>query len=112
MRREADLARREAEVTAREAALAERMESAKGILEAADERDLRADARDAAADKRERDLDLHRMLGSQDVQYGEDWEARRQAGLDRLFSKGDREASHDDRVQLTEGPVEDDPGSG
>jgi hypothetical protein len=106
-RREADLGRREAAVTAREHALAERMEAAEAILAAADERDARADLRDATADQRERELDRARLLDQTDaVGYGGDWPERRAAGLDRMHSKEDRAASHDDRIQLTEGPEE------
>lgn len=103
--READLARREADVEAREAALASRMEAAQEILTSADERDAIADARDVAAEHREQDLDLAEMLASE-AEYGEHWPERRNAGLDRGHSKGNRAASHDDRIALTEDPVE------
>jgi hypothetical protein len=73
-------------------------------LDAADERDAVADARDVAADQRESDLDRAKMLAPPEIAgYGDDWPERRNAGIDRVHSKDDREASHDDRVQLTEG---------
>ena len=49
------------------------------------------------------------MLDADDAHYGDDWPERRNAGQDRWSSKGDRAASHDDRIQLTEGPDADDP---
>jgi hypothetical protein len=103
-RREADLDRREAAVAAREAALARRTEAAHGVLAAADERDAVADARDVAADRREMELDRAQLLAPPDGRrYGDDWPERRAAGLDREFSKDDRQASHVDRITLTEG---------
>jgi len=106
-RREADLKRREAEVTAREAALAERMEVAQAILAAADNRDVLADARDVAAESRERELDLAALLAAPEEHgYGADWPERRNAGLDRGHAKGDRKASRDDRIALSEGDAE------
>lgn len=103
--READLARREADVEAREAALAARVEATQEILTAADQRDVVSDARDVEAEHREQDLDLAEMLASDD-EYGEHWPERRNAGLDRGHSKGNRAASHDDRIALTEDQVE------
>jgi hypothetical protein len=103
-RREADVDRREADVAAREVALARRMESAEAVLAAADERDAVADARDVAADRRERELDRAHLLAPPDSYgYGDDWPERRAAGLDREHAKGDRQASHVDRITLTEG---------
>jgi uncharacterized protein (DUF3084 family) len=90
---------------ARERSLAKRSAAAQEILAAADERDATADARDSAADKRENDLDRERLLAPSEIAgYGDDWPERRNAGLDRVYSKSDRQASHDDRVHLTEGP--------
>lgn len=105
---EADLARREADLMAREAALSERLTAAQSILDAADARDARADIRDDSADQRENDFDREQMLSQAGSgEYGDDWPQRRNAGLDRAHAKGDRAASHDDRVLLTEGRDDD-----
>lgn len=111
--READLERREAAVEAREivveareAAHAERIDAAREIRAAADKRDAASDDRDVAAGKRENDLDRAEMLDLES-KYGAHWPERRNAGLDRGHAKDDRTASHDDRIALTEGDVED-----
>ena len=91
----------------REAALAERMEAAQAILDAADERDAAADTRDGVADKRENDLDLVEFLAPEDEHgYGGGWRERRHANLDREQAKDDRNASHGDRLALTEEDAE------
>lgn len=99
--REAALAAREAALTAREKALAERMSTAHEILAAADERDAISDSRDIGGDTREQALDRAHFLATGDT-CGNDLPMRRGAALDRQHAKGDREASHDDRVALTE----------
>jgi hypothetical protein len=78
------------------------MDAAEGIRVAADKRDVVSGARDAAADKREQDLDRAEMLNSE-TRYGAHWPERRSAGLDRAHAKGDRAASHADRIAMTEG---------
>jgi hypothetical protein len=108
-RRERDLDRREDAIRAREASLERRMEAAEEILAAADERDAAGNARDESAVRRETETDLARLLAPPETfRYGDDWPARRGAGLDRFHSKEDREASHDDRVHLTQEDEEDD----
>lgn len=99
--REAELDQREATVTAREDALAQRMESAHTILAAADERDAVSDSRDIGGDTREQVIDRAHLLASGQP-YGDDLPLRRGAALDREHAKGDRRASRDDRVALTE----------
>jgi hypothetical protein len=99
--REAALDRREATLTAREANLAERMDAAQEILAAADQRDAVADARDVGAESREQRLDRAQFIAKGD-KYGNDLPARRGAALDREHAKGDRSASGDDRIALTE----------
>jgi hypothetical protein len=71
------------------------------ILTAADARDAAAESRDAAAVERENALDKSEFLDPEGG-YGEHWEERREAGMDRARSKDDRAASHDDRVALAE----------
>jgi uncharacterized protein (DUF3084 family) len=99
--REAVLERREAALAARESAMSSRMEAADDILAAADQRDAEADERDAGADTREREVDRAQLLAKGDG-YGNDLPARRGAALDREHAKGDRAASQDDRIALTE----------
>jgi uncharacterized protein (DUF3084 family) len=99
--RDAALDRREAALTARERALAERMEAAHQILAAADERDAISDSRDTGGDTREQALDRAHFLATGN-EYGDDLPLRRGAALDRAHAKGDRAASHDDRIALTE----------
>jgi hypothetical protein len=96
---------READLDRREDALAHRMRAAEDILAAAEQRDTDADARDVGADTRELARDKARFLGTDDA-YGSELPGRRDAALDRLHAKGDREASHEDRVALT-GEIED-----
>jgi hypothetical protein len=100
--REVALAAREAALAEGEAALAERMESAQDILAAGEQRDAIADARDVGAETREHDLDRARFLAPTGHDYGDDLPERRGAAADRVHSKGDRGASHDDRIALTE----------
>jgi hypothetical protein len=103
--REAELDRREAAVADREQALATRMEAAGEIVDAADRRDALAEARDSGADIRERQLDRAEFTANgdkHDDQYGQDLPQRRAAALDREHAKGDRSASLDDRIALTE----------
>lgn len=101
--REARLAERESALGVREKALAERMGTAHEILTAADEWDAISDSRDVGGDTREQVLDRARFLATGDT-YGDDMPLRRGAALDREHAKGDRKASHDDRVALTEDP--------
>lgn len=101
--REAALAERESALEVREKALAERMGTAHEILTAADERDAISDSRDIGGDTREQVLDRAHFLATGDT-YGDDMPLRRGAALDREHAKGDRKASHDDRVALTEDP--------
>jgi len=107
---EATLTRDEEQVEARETALAVRTEEIHRILTAADERDAVSDARDASADQRDRDLDLAEMLDVHSS-YGDHWSERRAAVLDRWHAKDDRAAAREDRLALTRGLVEQDPGS-
>ena len=79
----------------------ERRDAVEEILAAADERDAAADARDEAAVERENALDKSEFLGREPT-YGDHWDERRAAGMDRARSKDDRAASHDDRVALVE----------
>lgn len=44
-----------------------------------------------------------------DDQYGKNLPQRRAAALDRQHSRGDRAASQDDRIALTEHPQEPEP---
>ena len=104
--REVALAEREATLKVREKALDERMRAAREILAAADERDAISDSRDTGGDTREHVLDQARFLATGDT-YGDDLPLRRGAALDREHAKGDRAASHEDRIALTEDP--DDP---
>jgi hypothetical protein len=98
-------------VRTREAFLGRRMTAAEEILAAADERDAAGDARDTAADNRENDSDRAKLVAPPETYgYGDDWPERRNAGLDRVHSKDDRAASHDDRIHLTQDYDEDDPG--
>lgn len=99
--RETVVEARETTVEAREAAQGERMDAAQGIRVAADKRDVVSGARDAAADKREHDLDRAEMLNLESG-YGAHWPERRNAGIDRAHAKGDRMASHADRIAMTE----------
>lgn len=105
--REAALDQREAALTARENALAERMAAAHVILMAADERDAISDSRDIGGDTREQQLDRAHFLATGDT-YGDHLPLRRGAALDREHAKGDREASYDDRIALTQDPEEPD----
>ena len=107
--REAALDRREAALQAREKALAERMDAANAILAAADERDAISDSRDIGGDTREQALDRARFLATGDS-YGDDLPLRRGAALDREHAKGDRIASHDDRIALTGDPDDSEAG--
>ena len=97
------LAEREATLTVREKALAERMRTAHEILAAAEERDAISDSRDIGGDTREQHLDRAQFLATGDT-YGDHLPMRRGAALDRQHAKRDREASHDDRIALTEEP--------
>ena len=111
--REAELDRREAVLAERENALARRMEAAGEIVEAADRRDAVAEARDSGADMRERQIDRAEFTAKGDKygdQYGEHLPQRRAAALDRKHAKGDRTASQDDRIALTEDTEEPEPG--
>lgn len=92
---------REAALGRREEALAERMAAAPEILAAADERDAISDSRDTRGEKREQVLDQARLVARGDA-YGDDLPLRRGAALDREHAKGDRAASRDDRIALTE----------
>jgi len=103
--REAALAEREAALSIREKALAVRMEAAHDILVAADERDAVSDSRDTGGDTREQVLDRAHFLAT-DHTYGDELPMRRGAPLDRDHAKGDRAASRDDRIALTESPEE------
>ena len=93
--------------------LATRMEAAGEIVDAADRRDAVAEARDSGADIRERQIDRAEFIAKGDQygdQDGEHFPQRRAAALDREHAKGDRTASQDDRLALTEdtekpGPV-------
>ena len=103
--REAELDRREAALAIREAALLHRMEAAHEILAAADQRDAIADARDTGADTRDRRVDRAEFMAAGDT-YGDNYAdhlpQRRDAALDREHAKGNRTASQDDRIALTE----------
>jgi hypothetical protein len=103
--REAALAEREAALSVRERALAERMGAAHDILVAAEERDAVSDARDVGGDTREQILDRAHFLAT-DHTYGDELPMRRGAALDRDHARGDRTASRDDRIALTESPHE------
>ena len=103
--REAALAEREAALSVREKALAERMGAAHDILVAADERDAVSDSRDTGGDTREQVLDRAHFLATGET-YGDELPMRRGAALDREHAKGDRAASRDDRIALTESPDE------
>ena len=103
MAREVALAEREAILAVREKALAERMGAAHEILAAADERDAISDSRDTGGDTREQALDRAHFLATGDT-YGDDLPLRRGAALDREHAKGDRTASDEDRIALTEDP--------
>ena len=103
--RAAELDRREAALAEREEALATRMKAAGEIVDAADRRDAVAEARDSGADTRERQMDRAEFTAPGDKhgdQYGQDLPQRRAAALDREHAKGDRSASQDDRIALTE----------
>jgi hypothetical protein len=102
--RETALDRREAALVVREKALAQRMESAQHILDAGDQRDAVSVARDVGAETRERHLDRARFLAQTSSAYGDDLPQRRDAAADRSHAKGNRGASHDDRIALTETP--------
>lgn len=102
--RESALAQREEALSLRERALADRMDAAKDILTAADARDAVSDSRDIGGDTREQVLDRAHFLATGDEIYADHQPLRRGAALDRAHAKGDRAASHDDRVALTEGP--------
>ena len=69
------------------------------ILVDADQRDDAATARDVASDKRELVADLKAFLDPTEPYGGLD--QRRAAVLDRSHAKGDREASAQDRAELT-----------
>ena len=69
------------------------------ILIDADQRDDAATARDVASDKRERAADLKAFLDQDEPYAG--LNQRRAAALDRSRAKGDREASAQDRAELT-----------
>jgi len=103
--RESALAEREAALSVREKALAERMGAAHEILVAADERDAVSDSRDMGGDTREQVLDRAHFLATGGT-YGDERPMRRGAALDRDHAKGDRAASRDDRIALTESPEE------
>ncbi|MDX6229102.1 MAG: hypothetical protein QOI76_2492 [Frankiales bacterium] len=45
------------------------------------------------------------MLNPESV-YGTHWPERKNAGMDRAHAQGDREASHGDRIAMTEGDGE------
>ena len=105
--RERALDERESLLMVREKALAERMGVAHEILAAADERDAISDSRDTGGDTREQVLDRAHFLATGST-YGDDLPLRRGAALDRAHAKGDREASHEDRIALTETPDEPD----
>lgn len=97
-------------MTARETALAELMQRAADILAAADARDALADLRDVEADERENATDRARLVAPPGTfDYGDDWPARRHAGLDRRYAKADRRASHEDRIALTGGRQQESP---
>ena len=103
--RGAELDRRELALAIRENFLSQRMEAAQEILAAADQRDAIADARDTGADTRDRDVDRAEFLTNGDaktVDYGTHLPQRRDAALDREHAKGNRTASQDDRIALTE----------
>jgi len=100
--RDAALDRREAAVTLREVRLAQRLVAAQRILLAGDKRDAMADARDVGAETREHHLDRAQFLAHDSEPYGEDLPQRRLAVLARNQARGDRDASHDDRVAMME----------
>jgi uncharacterized protein (DUF3084 family) len=104
-RRVLELDEREAALVIREDALSQRMEAAQEILAAADARDAVADARDTGAETRDRHVDREEFLATGD-KYGDDYgnhlPERRGAALDRQHAKGNRAASQDDRIALTE----------
>jgi len=103
--REAELYRREAAMAEREDALAMRMEAAGEIVDAADRRDAVSEARDSGAEIREGQKDRAEFTASTDKhddQYGDQLPQRRAAALDREHAKGDRTASQDDRIALTQ----------
>jgi hypothetical protein len=77
------------------------MDAARRILAAADERDAISETRDLGGDRRDQHLDRARFLGTIG-NYGSDLPQRRDAALDRQHARGDRQASYDDRVALTE----------
>jgi len=103
--REETLVEREAALSDREHALAERMRAAHEILVAAEERDAVSDSRDTGGDTREQVLDRAHFLATGET-YGDERPMRGGAALDRDHAKGDRAASRDDRIALTEGPEE------
>jgi uncharacterized protein (DUF3084 family) len=105
--REEALAEREASMASREQAQAKRTQSAQEILAAADERDAISDSRDIGGDTREEHVDRAHFLATGET-YGEHLPLRRGAALDRQHAKGDREASHEDRIALTEDPDDSD----
>jgi hypothetical protein len=81
------------------------MDAAQEILAAADQRDAVADARDTGADMRDRRVDRTEFLATGDTygdSYGSHLPQRRDAALDRQHAKGNRDASQDDRIALTE----------
>jgi uncharacterized protein (DUF3084 family) len=100
--RDAALDRREAAVTLREVRLARQLVAAQNILIAGDQRDAIADARDMGAETREHHLDRAQFLAHDAEPYGEEHPQRRLAALAREQAKGDRGASHNDRVALVE----------
>ena len=88
-----------AQEQARESDRAPRQLETDKILVDADQRDDAAAARDVASDKREMVADLKAFLDSNEPYVGLD--QRRAAALDRSHAKGDREASAQDRAELT-----------
>jgi len=102
--RDAALDRRETAVTLREARLARCIVDARSILAAGDRRDVISDARDVGAETREHYLDRAQFLAhDRNHTYGEaNRPKRRHAALDRDHAKGDRGASHQDRIALAE----------
>jgi hypothetical protein len=101
--RERAIDERENRADARDAAQAEREARTRGILADADERDVQADARDSAADGRDRAASLDSFLRDDHSDNDAALKSRRAGALDRLDSKGDREAAAEDRSHLAEG---------
>ena len=93
---------------ARESDRTRRQSETDKILVDADQRDEAATARDVVSNKREMAADLKAVLDRVESYAGLD--ARRAAALDRSHAKGDREASAQDRAELTRADPDPDAG--